>query len=277
MRPATVPVRALQLLAGGACLLVAAGLGAALDGTRGAVGVDRLASRLIGPPSPVSGPVALRLAQLGDRGPTVAALAVIAAAAILHHRRLRPALAVVVTGAATQALVLLGKQLVDRTLFGSAPAYPSGHVAGSTAVLVLAVLVAGHADSRVRWLVVAGSLLLPVGTSLGNLWTQSHVMTDVVGGAFLGAGAALVIWTAFMPSASAPARPRGPDLLRQGDADGDHSVLAAVRLQGASLTQPSSLAFAPTAAGREGPGRRPPRRGRSTGATKTSAPSGGRT
>lgn len=236
MRQTTVPVRAVHLLAGGACLLVATGLGAALAGTRGSVALDRLASRLIGPPSPVSGTVALRLAQLGDRGPTVAALGVVAAAAILHQRRLRPALAVIITGAATQALVLLGKQLVDRTLFGSAPAYPSGHVAGSTAVLVLALLVAGQGDSRVRWGVIAGGVLLPVGTALGNLWTQSHVMTDVAGGAFLGAGAALVIWSAFTPSVPAASGPRGPGAVGHRDV-GDRSVLAAVRFQGESLAQ----------------------------------------
>ena len=205
MRPFLASGRALQLLAAGVCFLLAAGLGVALDGTRGEVPVDRLAGRVVGPPSPVPVPMAIWLAHLADRGPTAAALAAVALIATLR-RRLWPALAVVVTGVTVHLLVGLGKGLVDRTLFGPGPSYPSGHVAGATAVLTVAMLVVGPADRRLRWVMGGVLALLPVGTALGAIWTQSHVMTDVVGGALVGAGGALFVWSILVPAPS-PAQP----------------------------------------------------------------------
>ena len=205
MRARLTSGRALQVLAACVCFLLAAGLGAALDGTRGEVPVDRLARRVVGPPSPVPDSMAIWLAHLADRGPTAAALAAAALIAVLR-RRLRLAMAVVVTGVTVHLLVGLGKELVDRTLFGSGPSYPSGHVAGATAVLSVAVLVVGPADLRLRWVMGGVLALLPVGTALGAIWTQSHVMTDVVGGALVGAGGALFVWSILVPSPS-PAKP----------------------------------------------------------------------
>lgn len=191
-----------RLAIGTACLLGAAALGAALDGVRGEVALDRLSRRVVGPPSPVSGPTAIRLAQLSDRGPILVALLLVAGVAAVRYRSLRPVLTVAATAALAQGLVVLGKRLVDRTLFSSGTSYPSGHVAGATAVLVLAVLVAGHDGIRIRLLV--GVLVAPLvlGTALGALWTQSHVLTDVLGGGLVGAGSALVAWSVLGPRPS---------------------------------------------------------------------------
>ncbi|MEO5679851.1 MAG: phosphatase PAP2 family protein [Acidimicrobiales bacterium] len=198
--------RALEALAGLGCLVAAAALGAALHGTRGEVSFDRVAAHVIGPPSPVPGPVAVGLARLADRGPTALLLVVIAAAAAVLHRRVRPALATLAAGAVTQGLVLVGKRRVQRTLFGDGATFPSGHVAGATAVLVLAVLVAGHRGRRVAGVVGLCAGLLPVGAALGAIWTQSHVWSDVVGGALVGAGVPLVLWAIAVSVEPSPAR-----------------------------------------------------------------------
>lgn len=203
-----------QLLGSGVCLLAAGTLGAVLDGALGPVGFDRFADRLVGPPSPspLSPLTVSRLAQLADRGPIALALLVVALVAVAVHRRPQPALAVALAGALTQALVILGKWLVDRRLLTSGasvppvfvpsgPTYPSGHVSGATVVLVLAVLAVAPAGRRAQVAVGGLVLVLPIGTSLGALWTNSHVMTDVIGGVLVGAGAALAVWATVVPPA----------------------------------------------------------------------------
>ena len=186
-------------LAGGACLLAAAVMGSALHQVRGAVAFDRVAGAVVGIPSPVSGQVALFLARVADRAPIAVYLLVLATAAALLHRRARPVLAVLVAGPLTQGLVLLAKRLVDRTLFSDGPTYPSGHVAGSTVLAVLAVLVVRNRSRRVTLIVAGGVGLVPLAAALGAIWTQSHVWTDVVGGALTGAGVALLLWVVLVP------------------------------------------------------------------------------
>lgn len=231
-RTVSAKARVTQTLAGGAGLLTAGALGVALHGTRGDVAFDRLSARVVGPPSPVPGRVAIALAHLGDREPIAVVLGLVAVVAVFRYRRLLPVLAVIGTGALTQALVLLGKRWVDRTLFSSGATYPSGHVAGATAVFLLAVLVTRHGSRRTLWLVSAVVAMLPLGAALGAIWTQSHVMTDVLGGSLVGAGAGLVAWSALGPSG--PPRRSAGLLAGRGQADpgGDPSVLEAVRVEG---------------------------------------------
>lgn len=205
------------------CLLGAAGLGASLHGVRGEVDLDRLSSRILGPPSPVSGPTALRLAQLSGRGPIVVALLLLGGWAGVRYRSLRPVVAIGGAAALAQGSVILGKRLVDRTLFSSGTSYPSGHVAGATVVLVLALLVSASDGFRTRLLVGTGLGALLVGTALGALWTQSHVLTDVIGGGLVGTGASWLTWVVVVPDGL---RPRRRTTARD---KGDPSVLVAGR------------------------------------------------
>ena len=160
-----------------------------------------MAARLVGPQSPlVRGTAAIALSRLVDREPAALFFLLLAASAAALHRQVRPVLAVVATGAATQALVLLGKRLVDRTLFSDGPTYPSGHMAGATAILVLGVLIVRPRGPMAVAALGAAGGILALATALGAIWTQSHVWTDVVGGALLGAGTSLVLWSAIVPA-----------------------------------------------------------------------------
>lgn len=187
-------------MTGAGCLLAAAALGAGLHGTGGATGLDLLAARVIGPPPPVPGSMAIAAARLADREPAFVYFLLVAAAGGLLHRHVRPIVAVLATAAAVQGLVLLGKHLVDRTLFSDGPSYPSGHMAGATAIWVLVVLLAAAQGRRAAGLVGLTIGLLPVATALGAIWTQSHVWTDVLGGGLIGTGTALLSWWVFVPT-----------------------------------------------------------------------------
>ena len=186
-------------MTGAACLLAAAALGAVLHGTRGATGFDLLAARVIGPPPPVPATMAIAAARLADREPVIVYLLLVAAAGGLLHRHVRPIVAVLASAAAAQGLVLLGKHLVDRTAFSDGPSYPSGHMAGATAIWVLVVLLAAAQGRRAAGLVGLTIGLLPVATALGAIWTQSHVWTDVLGGGLIGTGTALLSWGCSSP------------------------------------------------------------------------------
>jgi len=197
-------------MTGVGCLLAAAALGAVLHGTRGPTGLDLLAARVIGPPSPVPATVALAAARLADREPAIMYFLLVAVAGGLLYRHGRPIVAVLASGAAAQGLVLFGKHLVDRTAFTAGPSYPSGHMAGATAVWVLVVLLAAGRGRRAAGLVGLTIGLLPVATALGAIWTQSHVWTDVLGGGLIGTGTALLSWWVFVPPV--PVRPLPPHL-----------------------------------------------------------------
>lgn len=210
----TSGARRRHALAGAGCLVAVGALGAVLHQTSGEVGFDRFAARVVGPQSsPVSPPVAIALSRLVDREPAFVLFLLLAAAAAALQRRARPVLAVVATGAVTQGLVLLAKRLVDRTLFSEGPTYPSGHMAGAVALGVLAVLVVRRRGlfAAAAVAVVAGGLV--VATALGAIWTQSHVWTDVVGGGLLGAGTALVLWSAVVPCSPCEVQGRDVSLL----------------------------------------------------------------
>jgi len=144
--------------------------------------------------------IALAAARLADRGPVIVYLLMVAAAGGLLHRHIRPIVAAFASATAAQGLVLLGKHLVDRTAFTAGPSYPSGHMAGATAIWVLIVLVAAAQGRRAAGLVSLTIGLLPVATALGAIWTRSHVWTDVLGGGLIGTGTALLSWWAFVPT-----------------------------------------------------------------------------
>lgn len=204
-------------MAGAGCLLLATALGARLADVRGDVAFDRLADRVVGLPSPVSGPVAAAMSGLADRRPAAMWFLVVAVTAVALHRRLLPGVAVLATGAVTQGMVLLGKRLVHRTLFSDGPSYPSGHMAGATALLVVAVLVVRHRGPWTAWVVGGLVSILPVMAALGAIWTQSHVWTDVIGGAMTGGGVALVLWSALVwrePDDRPALEDRDPSVLR---------------------------------------------------------------
>lgn len=79
-----------------------------------------------------------------------------------------------------------GDQLVSVTL----SAYPSGHVANLTAVIVVLALLL-----RWRWLRVA-AVILVLAMALSRTNLNVHWLTDDIGGLLLGAGLALAVWGA---------------------------------------------------------------------------------
>ncbi|CAN5258022.1 hypothetical protein BH11ACT3_BH11ACT3_21140 [soil metagenome] len=136
---------------------------------------------------------------LNDAGAQVIVGVVVPVAVALllaYRRRGWAALAVLFCGIASAPLVNAIKsvlerprpnhQLVDVTL----SAYPSGHVANLTAVIVVIALIVGW-----RWLRVASVVLVAV-MALSRTYLNVHWITDDLGALLLGAGLALVVWGA---------------------------------------------------------------------------------
>ncbi|MFJ7157392.1 phosphatase PAP2 family protein [Streptomyces sp. NPDC101118] len=75
--------------------------------------------------------------------------------------------------------------------------FPSGHAAGAAALVVLAgALLVPVARRRAWW--CAGTLFT-LAMMWSRTWLHAHWLSDTVAGAAAGAGAALLMWRAFMP------------------------------------------------------------------------------
>ncbi|MDQ1130785.1 phosphatase PAP2 family protein [Microbacterium sp. SORGH_AS_0888] len=134
------------------------------------------------------------------------------------------AAALVAVGRRWAALYLVAAQLVSavavqvlKHLFGRARpeeilvlsdygSFPSGHTAAAATVAVVATVVFG------RWWVGALGACWIVVMGLSRTSVHAHWLSDVLGGALVGAGAALVVAAAFappppLPSAPLPRRP----------------------------------------------------------------------
>ena len=74
--------------------------------------------------------------------------------------------------------------------------FPSGHVGASAAfALIAAVIVFWNTRSTVwRSLAVVSAIMLPAIVALSRMYRGMHFLTDVVGGALLGAAAAVAAW-----------------------------------------------------------------------------------
>ncbi|WP_137991680.1 phosphatase PAP2 family protein [Streptomyces vilmorinianum] len=123
---------------------------------------------------------------------------------LLVRRRWWSVCCLLVTYVGASALVVQGlKHLVDRPRpdnplvrvdHGS---FPSGHAAGAAMLVVLAgALLVPAARRRVWW--CAGTLFT-LAMMWSRTWLHAHWLSDTVAGAAAGAGAALLLWRAFMP------------------------------------------------------------------------------
>ncbi|MFI1938759.1 phosphatase PAP2 family protein [Streptomyces purpureus] len=93
--------------------------------------------------------------------------------------------------------------------------FPSGHVAGTALLVVIAVALLVPSGRRRGWW--AAGALLALAMMWSRTWLHAHWLSDTVAGAATGAGTALVLWWAFTPllSREAPARGREPQADRR--------------------------------------------------------------
>lgn len=118
-------------------------------------------------------------------------------------RQWHAALALVLSVAATQAVVDVIKSLVERgrppaadaQIEASGYAFPSAHSATSMALYGLLALVAiGHLRGRARTFACAAAALVVLGVGLTRLYLGAHYPTDVLAGWLVGAVVALGSW-----------------------------------------------------------------------------------
>jgi undecaprenyl-diphosphatase len=129
---------------------------------------------------------------------------------LLLKRRWRALLAFAATQALTPIAVNLLKHLVDRPrppgamLHAYGSSFPSGHAAyaGTTAVALVLLFTRPGGHRLVWWLLAA---LLIVGMAWSRTYLQVHWLSDVISGAILGIGVALV---SFPLAQLIPSRPR---------------------------------------------------------------------
>lgn len=110
------------------------------------------------------------------------------------RRRGWAAFAVLLCGISSAPLVNEIKSVLERPrpdhhlVSVTLSAYPSGHVANLTAVIVVIALILGW-----RWFGVL-AVLLVAAMALSRTYLNVHWITDDVGGLLLGAGLALLVW-----------------------------------------------------------------------------------
>ncbi len=106
------------------------------------------------------------------------------------------AVAVLLCGILSAPLVGTIKSVLERPrpdhhlISVSLSAYPSGHVANLTAVVVMLALILGW-----RWFGVLAAVLI-AAMALSRTYLNVHWITDDIGGLLLGGGLALVVWGA---------------------------------------------------------------------------------
>ncbi len=177
-----------------ACVVVVAALGVQFAGQTQPGRLDApidaaFVSALGGHPS-----VLFFLAQFGDL-PLVSVLAAALVLGCAVARRWRGALlAAIAVPLASGLTELVLKHLVGRTLRGW-PSYPSGHATTSFVLATVGViLLAGSSrlPVPVRRLLMAGAWLFAVAVPSVMVALRLHYFTDIVGGAAVGAGTALL-------------------------------------------------------------------------------------
>lgn len=161
-------------------------LGLLVHGHPTALAADRTAFDVIGPLHSRGGvDVVARLTDVGSF-PAACVAALLGALAATRRRRLRDAIALVAGLALLLVSVKVTKDLWDRPrpqdMLTSARgmSYPSGHAAYST-TWVAAAVVAGRRP--LMWVAVA----VVVAVMASRLYLHVHFLTDVIGGAALGA------------------------------------------------------------------------------------------
>lgn len=161
------------------------------------------------------------VAHFGNPG--AVALAGLTSAALLsaRHRSLAPGFVVVTTiGAAVFAKDVM-KVVIERSasqpemalapaLTGEPHPFPSGHVAGTAALLgIVAFAIGARAGSALRVL-LAGCVIAGTGiVAVSRLVLDAHWLTDVVGGALL-AGIVVTLGATVLGGVTRARRPRMP-------------------------------------------------------------------
>ncbi|MFG2328095.1 phosphatase PAP2 family protein [Streptomyces sp. NPDC048604] len=87
--------------------------------------------------------------------------------------------------------------------------FPSGHVAGTALLVVIAVALLVPAGRRRGWWAAGAALTLAMMWS--RTWLHAHWLSDTLAGATTGAGMALVLWWAFTPLLNREGSARGRD------------------------------------------------------------------
>lgn len=189
-----------RLLVGSLFLLLAAAGGAALHGYDRPTAFDSwVFQRLTISPGNA---LANAVTWLGSAEAVIVAMAV--GVATTFRRDPNRAIAFLVGPALAGALVeYVGKPLVDRRLYGG-PCFPSGHAAGVTCIVVIALLAAPR-GRRLATTAVGAPAMLAVSVAVVGLgW---HFPTDVLGGFGVGAGVMLSV-DGFLARAAPRRRPQ---------------------------------------------------------------------
>lgn len=118
------------------------------------------------------------------------------------------AVAVLLCGISSAPLVNAIKSVLERPrpegqlISVSLSAYPSGHVANLTVVVVVLALILGW-----RWLRVL-AVVVTAAMALSRTYLNVHWITDDIGGLLLGSGLALVVWGALAERIRSEKTPR---------------------------------------------------------------------
>lgn len=141
--------------------------------------------------------VAFGMDRLGGGIMGVFVVPIVTAVILLVVRRPWAALYFIVASVASALMVQLLKNLFGRARpedilviadFGS---FPSGHVANAATIAVAIGIIAPK-----RWVWVLGALYT-ILMAISRTYVGAHWFTDTVGGALVGAGMALLVWTLF--------------------------------------------------------------------------------
>jgi undecaprenyl-diphosphatase len=180
-----VPIRRHLLVVAAVCGVGTVVLAVAVAGASVATGPDAAVAGWVEAHEPMPYQVAQALDTVGT-APVATTLAVVVAAACLFARHRRGAV-LALAGPALAVAVTSGlKPLVARTIHGDNLAFPSGHAAVATAIVVTAALaVAGAARLRApaAFAVVLGVAVVGGGAmALGQVTLMAHYPSDTVGG-----------------------------------------------------------------------------------------------
>ncbi|GEL24514.1 membrane protein [Pseudonocardia sulfidoxydans NBRC 16205] len=180
-----MPARRHLLVVAAVCGVGAAVMAVAVAGTSVPTATDAAVSGRVDAHEPMPYAVAQALDVVGT-APVATALAVVVAAACLFARHRRGA-ALALAGPALAVATTSGlKPVVGRTIHGENLAFPSGHTAVATAIVVTAALaVAGAARLRAPAALAVVLTVAVIGggaMALGQVTLMAHYPSDTLGG-----------------------------------------------------------------------------------------------